>query len=206
VWLVGVVLIVVAWKYELSASVNAVLQSFIAGFVFWVLAVQIPQCIRRTVVRRNCLWHYESLRKNITKILCRAAMVRECQDRRFEVLSKKDEFRQLFSAKTQDGDLFCDALNGLIANADLLHDIVFEFDMFVRTVSPAVWQSEFLDEKALLDFQFLDRRMHELTNLSVYVHDKVKYIGDFIWCIMCAADHDKGYLKVDWIEECLKRV
>lgn len=187
---------------HLDSNFNNLLISFDASFFIWVLAVKIPESRRRMLLRNNMAHQYLHFKQSVIYSLLQCAGVNGFQLK--EELCDYQKFKAFFSANHDEH--WYAALNGLQESKSLMNDILFEMEHLATEVSYVLNNVPINDEKTHSAFKFLETRIHQLNNCSVYQCDPVKYIGEFLWCILARWSIIHGQKQDDWIEEMIESI
>ena len=181
-----------------------VMQSFFAGFLFWIVFGFFPERQQRNVVHDFLKKRYRSFRLNVVVLLLATGGFN--REVKAENLVSHNKFREFFSQR--DSANGCDylerATNGMRDCEAFINDLTIEFDLFSEAVDFALNNLATRDLKALEAFSFLKRRLSDITRKSCYTGDQMKYIDNFIWKIMGMWSDVRSELPSDWIEDAIE--
>lgn len=181
-----------------------VLQSFFAGFVFWIVFSFIPEVRQRNVVYTYVRNSYRRFRLNVATMLIDAGCFNNFV--KVEDVIAPEGFRAFFSQR--DEAKHCDYLerstNAMRYCDGWIKDLKIEFGHFSDDVDYALNNLSTRDLHAVEALSFLKRRLSDITQKSCYVGDQMKYIDNFIWEIMGMWSDVKGELPSDWIADAIE--
>lgn len=181
-----------------------VLQSFFAGFIFWIVFSFVLEVEQRNVVYTYVKNSYRRFRLNVVKMLLDAG----CFDGhvKAEDILSYTKFRVFFLQR--DNANCCDylerATNAMRGSKGCLNDLKIEFEHFSEDVDFALNNLATCDLHAVESLSFLKRRLSDITRKSCYVGDQMKCIDNFIWEIMGMWSDVRGELPSDWIEDAIE--
>lgn len=181
-----------------------VLQSFFAGFVFWIVFSFVPEARQRNVVYTYVRNSYRRFRLNVATMLIDAGCFRNMV--KAEDVISPDRFRAFFSQRDELNrcDYLERATNAMRRGNWWLNDLNIEFRHFSYDVDYALNNMSTGDLKAVESLSFLKRRLSDITQKSCYTGDQMKYIDNFIWEIMGMWSDMRGELPSDWIADAIE--
>lgn len=198
----GVVLLVLG-----SASPwYGVLQSYFAGFVFWMLVVVIPEIRRKNAVYSFMVNRYRDFRLDLINNFLRAAGAWE-HGRAEELLDPK-KFRAFFGRKNEPfkTELIYAAESGIDSCPAFLGDIQVSFKHFSDEIDFAMSKIVSDDRRMYEELNFLKKRLYDLFHISCYKGDPSKYLGQFFWNTLGWWNEVYGDRSSDWIADAIEKL
>ena len=97
-------------------------------------------------------------------------------------------------------------MNGLQDHKGYLQDLLFEMELLASEVTYVLNNTLIHDERVHRSMKHLNENIHRLKNSSVYSHDPIKYVGNFLWGILGRWSSIEGQQQDDFIEQMIKKV
>ncbi len=206
IWISGVLSGVVLFVIKNTSPLYGVIQSYFAGFLFFIVVVVIPELRRKNAVHSFMVNRYKDFRLDLINIFLQAAGVWE--HGRAEELLRPEKFKAFFSTK-KDGckvELLYLAESGIDDSPSLLNDIEVAFKHFSNEIEFAMFKVVSDDTRMYEELNFLRRRLYNLFNLSCYKADPSKYLGQFFWDTLGWWNEIYGDRPSDWIADSIEKL
>ena len=183
-----------------------VLQSFFAGFIFWLLVVFIPEIRQRFAVHKFLKNRYREFRLSLLNNFLSAAGVWEFG--KAEELLDHDKFKAFFQQyiEPHQVELLYVAESGIDKSPPLLSDIKVSFKHFSDEIDFALNGIASSDFRVYDELNFLRKRLYDLFHLSCYTADPSKYIGQFFWNTLGWWNEVSGDRPSDWIADAIEKL
>lgn len=175
----------------------------LVGIFVWFLVAWIPEQRRRSVIRANLAAHYRHFKEDTIQILLFASIgshdselpKRLCDYREFQAFFKANRDEQWYAA-----------LNGLQDSRDYLNDILVELELLASEVSYALSNVSIADDEVHSFFKRLSEQIYRLKSSSIFTHEQVKYLGNFLWGILARWSFIDGQRKNDIVQDMIDRM
>lgn len=184
---------------------NAIMFNLSVGYLMsllvWFLVCYLPEKRRMAILRNNMTQSYQLFKEDVVQILLNATGKAYEYDFA-KKLCDYQKFKEFFSERQSEN--WYAALNGL--REERLRDVIVEMELLSNEVAYVLNNAPIEDPKAYAFFKSLLVHVHKLRNLSVYQGDHVKYIGNFLYCILARWDIIKGQLQDDAIQDMIEKL
>ena len=196
----------VMFTIDNTSPLYGVLQSYFAGFIFWMLVVVIPEFRRKNAVYSFMVNRYREFRISLIDNFLQAAGVWEYG--RAEKLLEPEKFKAFFGQKRDchKVDLIYVAEGGIDGCPAFLEDIKVSFKHFSDEIDFAMNKIVSDDIRIYEELNFLKRRLYDLFHLACYNGDPSKYIGQFFWNTLGWWNEIYGDRPSDWIADSIEKL
>lgn len=183
-----------------------VLQSYFAGFVFWMLVVVIPEVRRKNAAYSFMVNRYRDFRLDLINNFLQAAGVWE--HGRAEELLAPEKFKAFFGQKggPYKTELLYATESGIDSCPAFLDEIQVSFKHFSDEIDFAMNKICSDDTRMYEELNFLKRRLYDLFHLSCYKGDPSKYLGQFFWDTLGWWNEIYGDRPSDWIADAIEKL
>jgi hypothetical protein len=184
-------------SYPNSILFNLSIGLFTSIF-FWYLIVAIPEKQKKARIRKGLAMQYKEFKEGVIMNLLFASQGSCAMDLQDKLMDYK-EFRSFFS-ENKNANWYA-ALNNLEGSTNYLSDILIEMELLSVEVSYVLNNLDSVDNKAYSVFKRLNENIYRLKNSTIYSHDQVKYVGNFIWQLFARWSFADGNIEKDIIQE-----
>lgn len=183
-----------------------VLQSYFAGFVFWMLVVVIPEMRRKNAVYLFMVNRYKDFRLDLINNFLQAAGAWE--HGRAEELLEPEKFKAFFGQKQEpfNTEVLYAAESGIDSCPAFLDEIQVSFKHFSDEIDFAMNKIVSNDTRMYEELNFLKKRLYDLFHLSCYKADPSKYLGQFFWNTLGWWNEIYGDRPSDWIADSIEKL
>lgn len=175
----------------------------LGGILVWFLVAWIPEKRRRSVIRANLATHYKQFKEDTIQILLFASIGTHDSELP-KRLCDHQEFQSYF--KANGDEQWYAALNGLQDSSDYLNDILVELELLASEVSYALSSVNVADDEVHAFFKRLSEQIYRLKRSSIFTHDQVKYLGNFLWGILARWSFIDGQRQNDIVQDMIDRM
>lgn len=170
---------------------------YLISLLFWFLVVQYPEVKRRNLLRDNLERQYQAFKEATIQILLWCSIGTHDSELPKELCDHL-KFKEFFNRNKKQH--WYAALNGLQDDKDHLADLLFELEMLAAEVAYVLNNVPIQDPKVHRSLKLLHENIFRLKNSSVYSHDQVKYVGNFLWGILARWSFVDGQRQDDYIQ------
>lgn len=182
--------------YDLSVGV-------LISIFFWWLLVGLPQAKKQRILKSTLQRHYGYFKEDVIQILL-SASDEAYEPELPEQLLDRDTFKEHF--KADDLKQWYATLNGLQDHPTKINDLLVEMDLLWQEISYFLNNVEIDSDDAHAFFKRFSAHIYKLKHSSVYTHDHVKYLGNFIWEVFAGWSFIDGYRKSDIVQDMIDSI
>ncbi len=188
-----------AWnKIVYDLAVGALVTLFV-----YLLAVRLPDYLRRCRLKRNLKWHFRVFREDCIQIMLLVADGAYSGDLR-EALLEQDRFRAYFEEKVvPDRDRWHEFQNKLDERS--LRELLTRMEMFRDEVAFILNNTDISNDEPFEFLRTLSATIYSMKDVTLG-HDESKLLARFLWTVFAGWDLITGYRKKDIVKKMIDAI